>query len=341
MKVSDFRFDLPGELIAQYPTKNRSDSRLMHLDAATGRIAHYTFKELPDLLSSDDLMVFNNTRVIPARFSGHKDTGGRVEILLERILGDNEALVQIRASKTPKPGGGITIDRGGPTVTVLEKTGDFYRVSFPEPGIAAISADHGHMPLPPYIDREDESLDKDRYQTVYATREGAVAAPTAGLHFDNALLKRLAEKGISRKEVTLHVGAGTFQPVRVDNVEDHVMHAEYIDVPKDVCEAVDQCQEKGGRVVAVGTTSVRCLETAVSDSGIGQYQGDTSIFIYPGYEFKVVDAMVTNFHLPESTLLMLVAAFAGLDNIKRAYGTAISESYRFFSYGDAMLITRS
>ena len=339
--ISDFEFELPRELIAQYPADERSSSRLLHLNADTGELAHYTFRQLPELLNSDDLLVFNDTRVIPARLLGRKSTGGKAELLIERVLGDLEAMVQIRASKTPKPGGRIEIEDGGPVVEVLEKDGDFYRVRFPAPGPARIAADFGHMPLPPYIDRNDEELDKERYQTIYAAKEGAVAAPTAGLHFDSALLAAVDAKGIARQEVTLHVGAGTFQPVRVDVIEDHKMHAEYIELGEQVCTAVRDCHDRNGRVVAVGTTSVRCLETAAQGGAIEPYQGDTDIFIYPGYEFSVVDAMVTNFHLPGSTLLMLVSAFAGLDNIKRAYAAAVSDSYRFFSYGDAMLISRS
>ncbi|MBT7369567.1 MAG: tRNA preQ1(34) S-adenosylmethionine ribosyltransferase-isomerase QueA [Gammaproteobacteria bacterium] len=323
----------------------------MHLDATSGEIQHLNFKQLPDLINADDLMVFNNTRVIAARFFGQKATGGRVEILLERVISDNEALAQVRASKTPKPGSTIQLDDGGPVVQVLDREGEFFHLAFPRE-VFAIARDFGHVPLPPYIERDDETVDLERYQTVYAREEGAVAAPTAGLHFDNEILEALKSKGVSSSEVTLHVGAGTFQPVRVDEVEDHVMHKEYIDVPESVCADVMSCKARGGRVVAVGTTSVRSLETAAQSckqsceqsceqSGeIEPYQGDTDIFIYPGYEFQCVDAMLTNFHLPGSTLLMLVSAFAGVGNIQRAYAEAIDASYRFFSYGDAMLITR-
>jgi len=340
MKVSDFEFELPRHLIADYPTPNRTDSRLLHLDAGTGELRHLAFHQLPSLLNVEDLMVFNNTRVIAARFYGRKETGGQVEILLERVVGNHEAVAQIRASKYPKPGSHIQIEKGGPVVTVLGREGDFYQLRFPDPGVHQAAADYGHMPLPPYIERADEQLDQDRYQTVYAKREGAVAAPTAGLHFDEQLLQTLEERGIARVEVTLHVGAGTFQPVRVEDVKDHIMHKEYIEVSDAVCVAVDQCKKRRGRIVAVGTTSVRSLETAASIGQLAPYQGDTDIFIVPGYEFQSVDAMVTNFHLPGSTLLMLVSAFAGIDNIRRAYAAAIGESYRFFSYGDAMLITR-
>lgn len=292
------------------------------------------------LLAPEDLMVFNNTRVIPARFFGTKSTGGQVEILLERVLSDTEALAQVRASKTPKPDSEITIDNDGPTVRVVNREGEFFRLQFPSPGVGQIAEEFGHIPLPPYISRVDEEMDSERYQTVYASEEGSVAAPTAGLHFDNGLLTKIDERGVSREEVTLHVGAGTFQPVRVDEVEDHVMHKEYLEVPPGVCDAVNACRSREGRVIAVGTTSVRCLETAAQSGAIQPFQGDTNIFIYPGYEFQAVDALITNFHLPGSTLLMLVSAFAGRDNIRHAYQEAIEASYRFFSYGDAMLITR-
>ena len=348
MKVSDFEFDLPAHLIADYPTKNRTDSRLLHLDARTGQLAHYHFRDLPELLNPADLLVFNNTRVIPARLFGSKPTGGKVEILLERMTGSNEAIVQMRASKPLRAGSSITLFRDetgvgeadNPVVEVLEKNGGFYRLRFPSPGVQAIADEYGHMPLPPYINRTDEPMDQQRYQTVYARHAGAVAAPTAGLHFDEPLLDRIAQKGVSQAEVTLHVGAGTFQPVRVDEVEQHEMHKEYLDVPESVCEQVLACRQKKGRVIAVGTTSVRCLESASTEGVLAPYRGDTDIFIYPGYEFQQVDALITNFHLSGSTLLMLVSAFAGSEHIRSAYQAAIDESYRFFSYGDAMLITR-
>jgi S-adenosylmethionine:tRNA ribosyltransferase-isomerase len=340
VKVSDFDFELPQHLIARYPAENRTDSRLLHLDAASGSITHLEFRQLPRFIDARDLMVFNNTRVIPARFFGNKDSGGRVEILLERIVSESEAIAQIRASKTPRQGTEIKLENNGPKLTVEGRDNDFFRIRFPSPGAMKIAERYGHIPLPPYIDRSDEELDESRYQTVYASRDGAVAAPTAGLHFDHALLDELEKKGVKRAEVTLHVGAGTFQPIRVAQVEDHLMHSEYIDVAADACEAVSNVRKARGRVVAVGTTSVRCLETASKDGEIRPCQQDTDIFIYPGYEFRCVDAMVTNFHLPGSTLLMLVSAFAGTENIQRAYQEAIRESYRFFSYGDAMLITR-
>ena len=339
MKVSDFSFDLPEHLIAKHPAAQRSGSRLLLLDAVTGKIMHRQFTDLPGLLDPDDLMVFNNTRVIPARFFGEKATGGKVELLLERIVSKTEAMAQIRVSKSPKAGSTIRLE-GGASVTVMGKEGAFYRVRFPEPGVGEIATQFGHMPLPPYIDRADAVSDQSRYQTVFAQHDGAVAAPTAGLHFDAQVLADIAAKSIRKTEVTLHVGAGTFQPIRTENVEEHHMHREFLDVSSPVCVAVDECRKRQGRVVAVGTTSVRSLESASSSGSILPFKGDTEIFIYPGYEFRSVDAMVTNFHLSGSTLLMLVSAFAGTENIKNAYQCAIEESYRFFSYGDAMLITR-
>ena len=347
MQVSDFEFDLPPRLIARFPTEERSQSRLLHL--ATGRgssnLSHHHFYDLPSMLTSEDLLVFNNTRVIPARMLGSKATGGAVELLIERVLDNNKALVQIKASKTPKAGTDITLaDRDGEPgryrVTVIEKRRGFYHVQFPEPGPLAIAELCGHVPLPPYIDRADESADSDRYQTVYASRDGAVAAPTAGLHFDEALLQQIDDMGVDRAFVTLHVGAGTFQPVRVDTVEDHEMHSEYFEVDDVLIDAVTRCRERGGRVIAVGTTTVRSLESASRSGTLVPFQGETDIFIYPGYEFRIVDALITNFHLPGSTLMMLVSAFSGLDAIQRAYAEAIAQEYRFFSYGDPMLLTR-
>jgi len=340
MKVSDFEFELPERLIAQYPTTERTASRLLHLDATSGAINHYYFKDLPSLLAPTDLMVFNNTRVIPARLFGAKSTGGRIEILLERVLDEHCALVQIRSSKTPRPGGHIHLDGQPGVVTVESRQGSFYRLRFPEPGVLAIAIACGHMPLPPYIDRDDDISDQARYQTVFAERDGAVAAPTAGLHFDKPLLSEISDLGVASTQVTLHVGAGTFQPVRVTNLEEHQMHSEQAEVTVPVCEAVAACRARAGRVVAVGTTSVRCLESASVTGHIAPFNGDTEIFIYPGYEFRSVDALVTNFHLSGSTLMMLVSAFADREMIMHAYDVAIKEEYRFFSYGDAMLITR-
>ena len=338
MKVSDFDYHLPSYLIARYPTKDRTGSRLLHLNASTGDIRHMHFRDIIDLIEPKDLMVFNNTQVIPARFFGRKDSGGKVEILLERVIDQTTALAQVRASKGPKPGGVILLDDGA-ELSVLDRSGEFFRLAFPS-GVLATAKKLGRMPLPPYLERQEETSDLERYQTVYASQPGAVAAPTAGLHFDQSLLDRISKKGVTRAELTLHVGAGTFQPVRVEKVTDHHMHHETIEVSEGVCLAVDEAKKRQGRVIAVGTTSVRSLE-AVSASGKPQpYSGDTDIFIYPGYEFRSVDAMVTNFHLPGSTLMMLVSAFAGHDNIMKAYACAIEESYRFFSYGDSMLITR-
>lgn len=343
MKLSDFHFDLPQEMIAHYPPVNRTDSRLLCLDRISGEINHRQFTHLPDLLLAEDLLVFNNTRVIPARLLGHKNSGGTVEVLLERVMADNRVMAQIRASKSPKPG--VKIFFEGPTgetfsAEVLGREDSFYLLQFPrQKSVLDIVDQIGHMPLPPYIKREDETLDRERYQTVYGVKKGAVAAPTAGLHFDESLIRKIKEKGVATAEVTLHIGAGTFQPVRSENIEDHKMHAEYLEVDDTVCEKVKACRERGGRIVAVGTTSVRCLETASASGEITPYQGDTSIFIYPAYEFKSVDALLTNFHLPESTLILLVSAFAGRVNTLTAYRQAIQENYRFFSYGDAMLIS--
>lgn len=338
MKRSDFYFDLPEELIAHYPPENRTDSRLLCISRETGDISHRQFTDFPALLSPEDLLVFNNTRVIPARLFGQKESGGKVEVLLERVMADNHILAQVRASKAPKTGS-VIIFAAEAKAEVLGRQGEFFILAFPENvELMPLLDEIGHMPLPPYIKREDELLDKERYQTVYGEKQGAVAAPTAGLHFDEALLAEIKAKGIEIAKVTLHVGAGTFQPVRTEKIEDHKMHAEYLEVDETVCAKVNACRERGGRVIAVGTTSVRCLETASQAGEILPYKGDSSIFIYPGYTFKSVDALLTNFHLPESTLIMLVSALAGRENILRAYHEAIREKYRFFSYGDASFI---
>ncbi len=340
MHLNDFDFDLPEELIALYPPENRTDSRLLHLDKTSGAISHLQFPDLLDLINPDDLMVFNNTRVIAARIFGRKETGGQIEILLERVLDQYRALAQIRASKSPKEGTLVLIPTpdGDSSARVEGREDDFFVLRFSEP-VIAVSARAGHMPLPPYIKREDDASDYERYQTVYGEKEGAVAAPTAGLHFDDAFLSEIKKKGIDLAWVTLHVGAGTFQPVRTDVIEEHKMHAEYLEVSQQVCNQVNACRQRGGRVIAVGTTSVRSLETASQSGEIQPYSGDTRIFIYPGYEFKSVDALVTNFHLPESTLIMLVSAFAGREEILHAYKEAVKEKYRFFSYGDAMFLS--
>jgi S-adenosylmethionine:tRNA ribosyltransferase-isomerase len=309
------------------------------------------FTDLPSLLRPGDLLVFNNTRVMRARLFGHKDSGGAVEVLIERLLAPDEALAQVRASKSPKPGRVIRLG-GAERLEVLGREGDLFRLRALDAPFATLMESQGHLPLPPYIERPDDAADAERYQTVLASREGAVAAPTAGLHFDRAMMERLADLGVNRAEVTLHVGAGTFQPVRVDDLNEHRMHAEWLEVDAAVCERVRATRAAGGRVVAVGTTSVRSLETAAAaaeESGaepgersgaLRPFRGDSRLFIRPGYRFRVVDAMITNFHLPESTLLMLVCAFAGYDPVLAAYRHAVAERYRFFSYGDAMLLSR-
>ncbi|CAA0123377.1 S-adenosylmethionine:tRNA ribosyltransferase-isomerase [Halioglobus japonicus] len=347
MKRSDFNYQLPPELIAQHPLPERSASRLLVLDGPSGAVSHHQFSELVDFLNPDDLLVFNDTRVIPARLWGRKATGGNVEILLERLTGPETALAHIRASKSPKAGSLLHLSRepkgepGSHRLQVTGREGELFCISSQNGHtLADILQDIGHMPLPPYIERGDETEDEERYQTVYAKREGAVAAPTAGLHFTEALLAQIDARGIRRATVTLHVGAGTFQPVRADEIENHLMHKEYFEVDESVCKAVRETRARGGRVIAVGTTAVRCLESASRATGeIEPLRGDTDIFIFPGYPFCSVDAMLTNFHLPESTLLMLVSAFAGREAIMAAYARAIEAQYRFFSYGDAMFIT--
>ena len=336
MRRQDFHFDLPPELIAQQPAPERPASRLLHLERASGAWHDRQFRELPNLLRAGDLLVLNDTRVIPARLWGRKETGGRVEVLVERPLDERAALAHVRASKAPKPGSRLVFAQGV-TAEVTGREADLFRLEFDRPLMAVLEA-QGHMPLPPYIEREDAALDAERYQTVYARHPGAVAAPTAGLHFDEALLAELAERGIEQARVTLHVGAGTFQPVRVDDIAQHRMHSEWLRVPADVVAAVQRTRARGGRVVAVGTTVVRSLETAALDGSLQAYEGETDIFITPGFRFRVVDALITNFHLPESTLLMLVCAFAGHETIMRAYRHAVAQRYRFFSYGDAMFI---
>lgn len=341
MKVSDFRFSLPEQLIATRPATERSGSRLLVLDRQGGQVAHKNFTDFPDLLQPGDLLVFNNTRVIPARLFGYKDSGGKVEVLIERLMDGNAVLAQIRASKPPRSGSRILFGTGEQQVaaTVLGRSDDFYQLRFPETiDLPAFLDSSGHMPLPPYIKREAEVADEQRYQTVYAEHRGAVAAPTAGLHFDTAVLEQIRARGIDSAFVTLHVGAGTFQPVRVDDLADHRMHAEFLQVSEETCAKVRACRQRGGRVVAVGTTSVRSLETASQSGQIEPFRGDTRIFIYPGYQFRSVDALLTNFHLPESTLLMLVSAFSSRTHILAAYEAAIAKKYRFYSYGDAMFI---
>lgn len=338
MQRSDFSFELPSDLIAQQPAVERCGSRLLCLDPALQQIQDKNFTDFPNLLNKGDLLVFNNTRVIPARLSGHKATGGKVEILIERVLNQHEVLANVRASKSPKSGSKIVLENGV-ELEMLERQGALFKLGFPsgKDAMAVIEA-VGHMPLPPYIGRHDNEVDQDRYQTVYASNPGAVAAPTAGLHFDADCLAKIEQLGVETTEVTLHVGAGTYQPVRTDDIRDHTMHSEYLEVSEATVEAINETKARGGRVIAVGTTSVRSLETAARNGTLQPYAGETDIFIYPGYEFQVVDAMLTNFHLSESTLLMLVSAFAGREFILRAYAHAVDERYRFFSYGDAMFI---
>ena len=342
MQRRDFSFDLPPELIAQQPPAERSASRLLCLEGDSGALADHAFRDLPGLLNPGDLLVFNDTRVIPARLFGHKASGGRVEVLVERVLDVRRVLAHVRASKSPKPGSRLRLE-GGIAAEMLGRRGELFELALRgtngAPALELLEA-HGHMPLPPYIERADASEDRERYQTVYARRRGAVAAPTAGLHFDENLLETLAAQGVESAFVTLHVGAGTFQPVRVDDIRRHRMHAEYVEVSADTVAAVQRTRAAGGRVLAVGTTSVRSLESAARGGELQPFAGDTDIFITPGYGFRVVDALITNFHLPESTLLMLVAAFAGHQHIMAAYAHAVAERYRFFSYGDAMFLTR-
>ena len=342
MLRSDFYYDLPLSQIARQPAAARTESRLLALDGATGACRDLRFTDLPALLRPDDLLVINDTRVLPARLLGAKETGGRVELLVERLLDDRRARVQLRASKSPAPGSRLNFDHGI-AVTVLSKGDDgFYEVELAGEGTLPEILDRiGHMPLPPYIDRADEALDRERYQTVYARAPGAVAAPTAGLHFDDALLNRLRAQGVEIAAITLHVGAGTFQPVRADDVADHRLHRERVIVPASTAESVNRARAAGRRVVAVGTTVVRALESSVEGGRVVARDAETDIFIYPGYRFQVVDALLTNFHLPESTLLMLVCAFAGTDPVLAAYQHAVEQGYRFFSYGDAMFLIRA
>jgi S-adenosylmethionine:tRNA ribosyltransferase-isomerase len=307
------------------------------LDGGTGAIDDRHFQDLPTYLRPGDLLVFNDTQVIPARLHGVKDSGGRAEVLIERLLGPARALAQVRASKPPRPGREIRV--GDAALRVVGRQGDLYELELTGGDLPSFLDRHGHVPLPPYIARTDEPFDRDRYQTVYAARPGAVAAPTAGLHFDQAMLDRLAWQGVRLGRVTLHVGAGTFQPVRADRLEDHVMHAEQLEVDTELCDLAAQTRREGGRIVAVGTTAVRSLETAAADGTLRPYRGDTRLFIRPGYRFRAVDLLLTNFHLPESTLLMLVCAFAGVEPVMGAYRHAVHAGYRFFSYGDAMLVS--
>jgi S-adenosylmethionine:tRNA ribosyltransferase-isomerase len=337
MQASDFHFDLPAELIAQEPLAERSASRLLRVTAAG--LADLQFADLPGQLRSGDLLVLNDTRVIPARLFGQKSSGGKIEVLLERILDEHTALVQMRSSKSPKPGAELLFGEDT-TARLLRREGSFFVLQFSAPALMVFNR-LGHMPLPPYIDRPDTAADADRYQTVFSAAPGAVAAPTAGLHFDAALLEKIAAANIEIAKATLHVGAGTFQPVRQEQIDAKQLHSERVIMSQALCDQVAATRERGGRVVAVGTTVMRCLETAAQSGELAPFNGETSLFIQPGYRFNVVDAMVTNFHLPESSLLMLVSAFAGTERILAAYRHAVAQRYRFFSYGDAMFLERS
>ncbi|QAB15482.1 tRNA preQ1(34) S-adenosylmethionine ribosyltransferase-isomerase QueA [Hydrogenovibrio thermophilus] len=343
MRRQDFYFDLPEELIAQQPTEERTQSRLLVMEA-DGGVSDQHFPDLLSYLNENDCLIFNDTKVIPARLFGQKSTGGQVELLIERVLDNERVLSHVRSSRAPKAGAVLHIADAF-EAEVLGREGALFelKLSQKESDLSALELieAHGHMPLPPYIEREDELEDKERYQTVYSAKPGAVAAPTAGLHFDEALLERIRAKGVSTGFVTLHVGAGTFKPVQVDDIAEHVMHSEVIEVLPETVALIEETKRKGGRVIAVGTTSVRCLESAARFSGDGPlqpYQGETDIFITPGYEFQVVDVLLTNFHLPESTLIMLVSALAGYKRTMQAYAHAVAQGYRFFSYGDAMLV---
>lgn len=342
MKLSDFSYHLPSQLIAQQALPDRAASRLLVVHNTANDSASCDdklFSDLIELIQADDLLVFNNTRVIPARLYGKKSTGGKIEVLVERLLSEHLLLAHIKSSKSPKEGAILTLE-DKINVEVVARQGALFELKvLNKSPLLELLEQYGHIPLPPYIERADTVDDRERYQTVFATKSGAVAAPTAGLHFTTELLAQLEQKGVQTAQVTLHVGAGTFQPVRVENLEEHTMHSEWVEVDATVCKAVADCKKRGGKVIAVGTTSVRSLESAAQDGELKPFSGDTRLFITPRYQFKVVDRMITNFHLSESTLLMLVSAFSGYKTIKHAYQHAITEEYRFFSYGDAMYLT--
>jgi len=339
MQTSDFDYFLPENLIAQFPLEQRTASRLLHV--AGNELIDRNFTDLVGLLNKNDLLIFNDTKVIPARLHGQKETGGKAEVLIERVIDEHHVLAHVRASKSPRQGS-ILILESEIKAEMLGRQGELFKLKFnSEQTVFALLDKYGHMPLPPYIVRDDEAEDQQRYQTVYAKEPGAVAAPTAGLHFDDVMLQQLKDKGINFAYVTLHVGAGTFQPVRCDNILDHKMHSEYVEVSQQVVDQINKTRQQGGRVVAVGTTAVRSIESAAMSGELKSFSSDTDIFIYPGYKFKVIDALVTNFHLPQSTLLMLVSALAGYDNMMAAYVHAVESEYRFFSYGDAMFIETS
>ena len=340
VKLSDFDYELPPALIAQYPAAERGASRLLHLDGRSGEIADRRFRELPDFLRAGDVLVMNDTRVIKARLTGRKESGGQIEVLVERVLDFDRVLAQVRASKTPRAGSRLLLGPGT-TAEVLGRKGEFFELRFMDcADVFALLERAGSVPLPPYIKHAADTADDARYQTVYAHTPGAVAAPTAGLHFDEAMLATLKARGVHLAWITLHVGAGTFQPVRVDDLAEHKMHAEWYALPQETVDAIASARAAGGRVIAVGTTSLRALESAAVAGDLRAGSAETRLFIVPGYTFRVVDRLITNFHLPRSTLMMLVSAFAGMDNIRRAYAHAVAKQYRFFSYGDAMLIER-
>ena len=339
MRLSDFDYTLPEELIAQYPPESRGLSRLLGLLPGRAEPRDMMFADLPELLLPGDLLVFNDTRVMKARLHGIKETGGRVEVLIERVVEPTKALAQIRASKSPKSGSRLLLGQGEIPIEVEGRDGSFFLLKTENIDFHQLMEQQGNMPLPPYITRQDEGVDETRYQTVYAEKRGAVAAPTAGLHFTQAMLEQLAEKGVQQARVTLHVGAGTFQPVRVEDLDQHVMHREYAEIDAAVCAQIAETKRQHGRVIAVGTTSVRTLESASQGGDLKPFKGDTRLFIRPGYRFNTVDAMITNFHLPQSTLLMLVSAFSGYQRVRQAYRHAVTRQYRFFSYGDAMFLT--
>ncbi|HEY7906698.1 MAG TPA: tRNA preQ1(34) S-adenosylmethionine ribosyltransferase-isomerase QueA [Wenzhouxiangella sp.] len=340
MKVEDFNYTLPDELIAQYPLPNRSDSRMLVVDRDRDDLVDSSVKKLTDYLLPGDLLVFNNTRVIPARLWAKKASGGQVEIMIERVEDETHLIAQLRVNRKPVVGTRLLIEQQPEEIEidVLEREGEFWRLRLVKGAWSQVLIDHGHMPLPPYIERADEASDQERYQTVYSAVPGAVAAPTAGLHFDEDLLAKIKNHGVEMGFCTLHVGAGTFQPIRADQVEDHIMHKEWMQVDQGLVDQVKQTKARGGRVIAVGTTAVRSLETAAQGGEIEPYQGDSQLFIYPGFTFNVIDGLLTNFHLPGSTLVMLVSAFSGREKILAAYQHAIDERYRFFSYGDATLL---
>jgi S-adenosylmethionine:tRNA ribosyltransferase-isomerase len=340
MKIADFDYALPEALIAQHPAPERSASRLLHLDGASGEIEHLGFLDLPRLVDPRDVLVVNDTRVIRARLHGRRKSGGRIEVFVERVLGAHEALALIRAGHPPRAGTEMVLGDGA-RAEVLGRQNDLYLVRFPDARVEALLERCGEVPLPPYIRHAPEARDAERYQTVFAEKPGAVAAPTAGLHFDAPMLKAIAARGAAISRITLHVGAGTFQPVRTENVEEHRLHSERYEVPQAAVDAVEAARAAGGRVLAVGTTVLRALESAARDNALRASSGETELFVTPGFRFRVVDRLLTNFHLPKSSLLMLACAFGGTENVRRAYAHAIRERYRFYSYGDAMLIERA